>query len=511
MSENESRNTTYPNLYEEPARAASFSWRQFWISFIYENLPPVFISPLAALLFERSFARAWSVCQHRNLIVLSPRYNPWGFILYSWLLVYPASWLITAGALSALLAPEALIGDIDSMQMLCAYAFLFTRRLIVAVKYGYFDMADFNALSQPAPEWSFAKSTKRLIAVGWGKPKQFPGLIRSELELAERSAGITLDNLQVTADFGTPATLKDATLTILNGAYSRELPKSTNGIIVLSVLSILMSFLITKWQSGAPLIGDTLQMQLINLGTYTAVLSGMGIMGFGLICALEFSRRQKSLENLDSGLFNQCDSSTDELEVPAHFDPRSPNDLRCWVSARAVIRKFGERYYMRVQTYTSILLCFSFLCVGYLNFLAWTGTPHHLSTVVLLGATIGVIATIGTFAMYRAIKLHTQSLESRSQLLERLLSEEIEVAESIKDQRDTGATSTSICTTLLRQIDTNVNFSEIVLNPTTVLGYKADTDLISSVLGLLVTGCLLAFQGFAGGGFTYSSAGWFIQ
>ena len=166
MSENGPRETTYPDLYEEPARAASFSWRQFWISFIYENLPPVFISPLAALLFERSFARAWSVCQHRNLIVLSPRYNPWGFILYSWLLVYPASWLITAGALSALLAPEALIGGIDSMQMLCAYAFLFTRRLIVAVKYGYFDMADFNALSQPAPEWSFAKSTKRLIAVG---------------------------------------------------------------------------------------------------------------------------------------------------------------------------------------------------------------------------------------------------------------------------------------------------------------------------------------------------------
>tara|TARA_B100001121_G_scaffold308236_1_gene331659 strand:+ start:720 stop:1580 length:861 start_codon:yes stop_codon:yes gene_type:complete len=214
-------------------------------------------------------------------------------MLYSWLLVYPASWLITAGALTALLAPEALMGGIDSMQMLCAYGFLFTRRLIVAVKYGYFDLADFNALSQPAPEWSFTKSTKRLIAVGWGKPKQFPGLIRSEVELAERSAGITLDNLQMSADLGTRATLKDATLTILDEAYSKELPKSTNGIIVLSVLSILTGFLITKWQSGAPLIGATLQMQLINLGTYTAVLSGMGIMGFGLICALEFSRRQK--------------------------------------------------------------------------------------------------------------------------------------------------------------------------------------------------------------------------
>ena len=26
-----------------------FSWSQFWIAFIYENLPPVFVSPIAAL------------------------------------------------------------------------------------------------------------------------------------------------------------------------------------------------------------------------------------------------------------------------------------------------------------------------------------------------------------------------------------------------------------------------------------------------------------------------------
>ena len=31
-----------------------FSWKQFWITFIYENLPPVLISPIAALLIERS-------------------------------------------------------------------------------------------------------------------------------------------------------------------------------------------------------------------------------------------------------------------------------------------------------------------------------------------------------------------------------------------------------------------------------------------------------------------------
>ena len=34
-----------------------FSWKQFWITFIYENLPPVLISAIAALLIERSWHR----------------------------------------------------------------------------------------------------------------------------------------------------------------------------------------------------------------------------------------------------------------------------------------------------------------------------------------------------------------------------------------------------------------------------------------------------------------------
>ena len=82
MNESQPEGTKHPDSYEGPARVASFSWRQFRVSLIYENLPPVLISPLAALLFERSFTRACSVCQHRNLMVLSPRYNPWGFMLH---------------------------------------------------------------------------------------------------------------------------------------------------------------------------------------------------------------------------------------------------------------------------------------------------------------------------------------------------------------------------------------------------------------------------------------------
>lgn len=58
----------------------TFSWKQFWISLIYESLPPVFLSPLAALIIERSPQKAWNVCQNRNLLIVSSHNNPLYFI-----------------------------------------------------------------------------------------------------------------------------------------------------------------------------------------------------------------------------------------------------------------------------------------------------------------------------------------------------------------------------------------------------------------------------------------------
>ena len=51
----------------------------------------------------------------------------------------------------------------------------------------------------------------------------------------------------------------------------------------------------------------------------------------------------------------------------------------------------------------------------------------------------------------------------------------------------------------------------MIFAPTTVLGHKADPDLITSVIGLLITGCLLAIQGFAETGFVYSGTGWLLN
>ena len=51
-----------------------FSWRQFWQSFLYENIPPGIFSPILALLMERSITRAWFVCQNRGLCPTSTKY-----------------------------------------------------------------------------------------------------------------------------------------------------------------------------------------------------------------------------------------------------------------------------------------------------------------------------------------------------------------------------------------------------------------------------------------------------
>ena len=36
----------------------TFSWRAFWKTMVYENLPPVIFSPLAAIFLEGSLSRA---------------------------------------------------------------------------------------------------------------------------------------------------------------------------------------------------------------------------------------------------------------------------------------------------------------------------------------------------------------------------------------------------------------------------------------------------------------------
>ena len=62
---------------------------------------------------------------------------------------------------------------------------------------------------------------------------------------------------------------------------------------------------------------------------------------------------------------------------------------------------------------------------------------------------------------------------------------------------------------LLVQVDENINFKELIYKPTTIMGYSANPGVIGSVLGLVLTGCLFAVQGFVSTGIEYDASGWF--
>ena len=60
-----------------------------------------------------------------------------------------------------------------------------------------------------------------------------------------------------------------------------------------------------------------------------------------------------------------------------------------------------------------------------------------------------------------------------------------------------------------RAIDTAI-FHDLTHAPTGILGQVADNKLITSILGILITGCLLAIQGFVEIGISYNALGWSI-
>ena len=480
-----------------------FSWKQFWVSMVYENLPPVILSPIAALLFERSIKKAWHVCQHRRLLVVSPRYNPPSFIASSWLLIYPGSWLITAGVICVVFFDLKNIAGIDSLQMIIAYAFLLCRRLIIAVKYGYFSPSDFGALSDPAPEWNFDKTQRKLIAVAWSNPKEYPGLLEEEFA----DASMVLNNSLSVPSKNTKEYegIKNYVMSILDEAYSMKKPAWYDALVSFSVLGILLAVLLTKQLFGTAYFGSGLVPIVVNLATYAGIMTGIGIMGFGLMCAFDFERRFRIFSHLKAALSRRKESASDSFGGRTEtFDVQNPSELDDWFSARSVLRSFGERFYLRVQTYTSILLCFSLVCVALLNLIAWTQMAHNINTIVLLSMTILVIAFIGSYAMYRATQLQQLSYATRASLQKYLL--EMEISSGYTENELSGQERKA--RDVLKQIDENINFMEIIYRPISLLGYRADSGLIGSILGLMITGCLLAIQGFVESDLTYSTTGW---
>lgn len=520
----------------------SFSWSAFWKSFIYENLPPVIFSPIAAIFLEGSLSRAWHVSQNRQLIAISRKHHSFTTIRNNWLIIYPASWLMNIGLFLALFSNKQLIFNIDPFHMILAYLLLFFRRLIIATKYGYFRPEDLERLCLPAPDWDDNKTVRRLIAQGWMRPWEFPGLIEDELTIAMDENDACLQGIPLEPDKETREKLikesnselfpsstsstKENELpagfilyNIINSVYRLPALPYMQQLTYLCMLLLPTAAFLSKYIYGMALFGITAQEKIISVATLLGFFNGFQLMMFGMVCAADYQRRYETSKKLGelvsypglkiSSIFKSFYKNRKEDKV--FIDLQKRVNVFAWMNMRNVLRSFGETYYLRIQGYTSILIFYSLLCVGILNLIVWTGMKHHISTVVVIGVVIIAVSVICLFAIGKAIQLQSLSAQHRDFIRNELFIIEEEIWElKLSAKSEERITDLSSAKALLQQVDESINYKELIYKPTTIFGYAANNGVMGSVLGLVLTGVLFAIQGFVSVEISYNSLGWYI-
>ena len=539
-----------------------FSWKQFWVTMLYENLPPVLIAPLAVLLVERSLSRAWHVMNHRCLFVCSRKHNSRGNHIFFWVFFYPIYWMITLALLLRFFAPEAVVLNVDLFQISLAYLFFSLRALIVSAKYGYYRPEDYAQLHRPAPNWSEAQTNRRLVGGGWTNPGNFPGLIEDELVCAMDENDVALQGISFKMDEETSTLLrkhstdelftaetgcneKDEVTTgfilhqILSSVYNLKFPPIYSLSFLILALAIMLCTFLIRLSYGLNTFGDASLEVFIFIGCLLGFFFGsLGNLNFGMICAHDFNRRATTLKilgrliqypgvRLSELLFHKPnpeekekdkestkstmqESSTGEPNDPyVYIDIKKPGNVFAWMICRKTLRSFGEIFYLRIQAYTSILLSYAILCVLFLNVIAWTQTRHHVSTIWLLIIIVFSISAVCVFAISKATKLQTLSSDQRDQVQKELFFLEKELMDAENADKTLEFKQFSQAKVLLQQVDESINFHELIHKPTKVMGYAATQSVISSALGIILTGFVLAVEGFSGSGISYDLNGWF--
>ena len=181
-----------------------------------------------------------------------------------------------------------------------------------------------------------------------------------------------------------------------------------------------------------------------------------------------------------------------------------------WMNLRNVLRSFGETYLYRIESYTSILVFFSLFCVIVLNLIAWTEIRHHISTIYIIAVIILTISGISLYAIFKAIKLQSLSQIHRDYVRNEIFIIEEEISELEEEGNLEKIKELQSSKNLLQQADQNIDYKEFIYKPTTIMGYSANSGVIGSVLGVVITGCLFAIQGFVSTGIAYDSFGWFL-
>ena len=137
------------------------------------------------------------------------------------------------------------------------------------------------------------------------------------------------------------------------------------------MLAIIFTPFIVKSISGIYLFGSNSLEVFITTMSVFGFLICFQLFFFGLICAIDFDRRIESTKKLGdiikfpglpySSIFPSSKNS-EKLKY-IFLDLRKRKNVFAWMSLRNVLRSFGETYLYRIESYTSILVFFSLLCV----------------------------------------------------------------------------------------------------------------------------------------------------
>ena len=306
---------------------------------------------------------------------------------------------------------------------------------------------------------------------------------------------------------------------IINSVYQTHFVARYRAIIYPCMLAIPATPLLVRSYYDVNLFGITLAEQVVTLASILGFMLGFQLLFFGLICAIDFERRYQTGKKLGDmvkypGILVSSIFADSKAAVANNrhifIDLQRRANVFGWMNVRKVLRSFGDAFYLRIQAYTSILIFYSLFCIGILNLIVWTEMRHHISTIYVIAMIITIISGISLFAIYKAIKLQSLSEEHRDFVRNQLFILE----EEIWELKLSGADSERIidlqsAKALLEQVDESIHYKELVYKPTTILGYAANNGIIGSIMGLVITGCLFAIQGFTSTGISYDQLGWF--
>jgi len=520
--------------------AIQFSWPQFWKALIYETLPPVFLSPLAAFVLEKNSEAALHTIEHRGLLALSTRYRSLGGIIGTWLILYPVSILIPV-ALVLRMLNVGMVRNVDFFLILLAYFFCFLRNLIIAIKYGYTRPEEVDELTKAPEEVNKESGERRMIYVGWRNPSMFPGLIEDELTCSMDENDLSLQAMSFHVNPDTASQLRRQPTSelfpaatsynehhevaagfvlhqIIKRAYALPFPKIYRLLTrsIPTIFALIPVFI--RWQYELPLFGESWLEIFVSGAAFIGILFSGNILIFGWISAHDFKRRQIAMELLGkiiqypgiplSTLIKTPEGSDPPLNGHLFIDLQEPNNVFSWMNCRQVMRSFGESYYLRIQSYTSVLLSYAFLSVITLNIIAWIGMRHHISTIILIFVIIIGISAISFASITKATKLQSLSRIHRGVVKKNILSLErmlMETQVSDKERYEKIKSAKS----MLSEVDEAIHFQEEIHKPTRVMGQAATQNVINSTLGILAAGLIFAVEGFSGANFNYDVNGWF--